>query len=375
MIILSVNAILQGQGYTKSETDTLLATKQDTLTFDSAPGFGSLNPVRSDGIYKTRAPIYGLGKNLLRNWYFIGGGSQQASGSTAAFPINTRGIPSGTTSTTTSSTYFIDGWKTRSTPLSATITNNGIQITSTGTGDDAGKAGALLQYIENPSILLGKVVTLSALTNSGDKLYYGTSDPISIPSQTGGLLTISTQSGMINLNISGSNSATPGVIWVDIRANAGSTETFRAVKLELGTQQTLVHNEGTSNTPVWVLNEIPNFHEELARCSLSTADSDDILANGAWANLGLGTQLSYQISYSDISNLPPVTGWFNINSNATGRPSETDVSSGGVIEQIVRGSSFRYQKYYEFKNKKIFERITYNGTSGWTAWTTTHTFS
>lgn len=36
--------------YTKTQTDTLLATKQDTLTFDDTPTSGSVNPVKSAGI-------------------------------------------------------------------------------------------------------------------------------------------------------------------------------------------------------------------------------------------------------------------------------------------------------------------------------------
>lgn len=36
--------------YTKSQTDTLLADKQDTLTFDNVPTSGSTNPVKSAGV-------------------------------------------------------------------------------------------------------------------------------------------------------------------------------------------------------------------------------------------------------------------------------------------------------------------------------------
>ena len=43
-------------------------------------------------------------------------------------------------------------------------------------------------------------------------------------------------------------------------------QTIVAAKLELGSEQTLAHNEGTEESPVWVLNEIPDYGEELARC-------------------------------------------------------------------------------------------------------------
>ena len=43
---------------------------------------------------------------------------------------------------------------------------------------------------------------------------------------------------------------------------AQSADQIKAVKLELGSQQTLAHQENG----VWVLNEIPKFGEQLAAC-------------------------------------------------------------------------------------------------------------
>ena len=43
-------------------------------------------------------------------------------------------------------------------------------------------------------------------------------------------------------------------------------ETIIAVKLEHGSEQTLAHNEGTEENPFWVLNEIPDYGEELRKC-------------------------------------------------------------------------------------------------------------
>ena len=52
-------------------------------------------------------------------------------------------------------------------------------------------------------------------------------------------------------------------------------QTIKAVKLELGSGQTLAHQENG----VWVLNEIPNYEEHLIRCKTSTADPNDTYAN------------------------------------------------------------------------------------------------
>lgn len=41
---------------------------------------------------------------------------------------------------------------------------------------------------------------------------------------------------------------------------------IKAVKLELGSNQTLTHNEGTESNPNWVLNAIPVYSEEFNKC-------------------------------------------------------------------------------------------------------------
>ncbi|MBP5445345.1 MAG: hypothetical protein J6Y28_04150 [Acholeplasmatales bacterium] len=75
-----------------------------------------------------------------------------------------------------------------------------------------------------------------------------------------------------------------GMVDYSLRIKIGTARTMVAVKLELGTEQTLCHNEGTDANPVWVLNEIPNYEEELFKCATSTADSSDTYANKANVN-------------------------------------------------------------------------------------------
>ena len=59
-------------------------------------------------------------------------------------------------------------------------------------------------------------------------------------------------------------------------------KTIRAVKLELGTQQTLAHQENG----VWVLNEIPDYGEQLRRCRryLRPAGYNFIVSNNSAGN-------------------------------------------------------------------------------------------
>ena len=56
----------------KSEMDTALAGKQDTLTFDNAPTDGSNNPVKSDGIYDALAGKQDIFERIsYANWQLL----------------------------------------------------------------------------------------------------------------------------------------------------------------------------------------------------------------------------------------------------------------------------------------------------------------
>ena len=61
--------------------------------------------------------------------------------------------------------------------------------------------------------------------------------------------------------------------------DTNATIKIKAVKLELGPTQTLCHNEGTESSPIWVLNEIPDYETELLRCISSKTDNFDTYSN------------------------------------------------------------------------------------------------
>lgn len=121
-------------------------------------------------------------------------------------PVNQRGV-SGTIS---EAGYFIDRWKLVS--GSVTLTSTGITIN-----------GTISQVLENAA---GTNVTASALTTTGI------------------------------VSVSYDNSSKTFTI-------TGAGQTFVAAKLELGSQQTLAHQDEEGN---WILNEVPNYGEELAKC-------------------------------------------------------------------------------------------------------------
>lgn len=184
----------------------------------------------------SRVSVYGMGKNLLDNAYFVGGGSQLGDG---IFPINQRGQTSYSTDG-----YTIDRWWFN--PYSYgtfTLTSAGLQIAKNGATSSPG----LRQDMEHD--LNGQIVTFTALDDAGN-LYTFTS-------------------GTLDNTVSGwQASRNFGTIWVGIRYISGKWSinvtttgiTLAALKLEIGTQSTLAYPENA----VMVLAALPDFWAEYA---------------------------------------------------------------------------------------------------------------
>ena len=175
-------------------------------------------------------------RNLLDNWYFVGGGSQQGGGQ---FPINQRGNTS-----YSGAVYGIDRWKGANAYGNIAVQSDGLQINSI-----ANAFFAIDQIIENGATNLnGKTVTLSVLLPSGD-----------IVQGSATLNLTGTSQAFIQFNFSGSdgiaqvNASTSGVS-VRLRVQNNKTVKVAAVKLELGSVSTLANDAP------------PCFAEELAKC-------------------------------------------------------------------------------------------------------------
>ena len=166
--------------------------------------------------------------NLLDNWYF-------------GNPVNQRGK---TEHTGNATEYFIDRWKLGGYNQTVTITNSGLHWSTT--------AGIwCTQTIENFDELIGRTLTLSAII---DGVLYSVT----------GVLNESSGIGMQPV----------GHLFVELTHNEKCfrfitynyptpTVTILAAKLELGSQQTLAHQDANGN---WVFNEIPDYGEQLRRC-------------------------------------------------------------------------------------------------------------
>ena len=139
-------------------------------------------------------------RNLLDNWYFVHPVNQPCVQGTV--------IPGGPAGTPV---IFIDRWRLIG---SAAVTEGGVSLN-----------GTLTQTLEQA---VGQAVTATVLTESG------IGELVPVYDDSTRTLTIT-----------------------------ATGQTIRAVKLELGSVQTLAHQDASG---AWVLNEIPDYGQELARC-------------------------------------------------------------------------------------------------------------
>lgn len=229
--------------------------------------------------------------NLLDNAYFVGGGSQRGGGQ---FPINKRGgmIAPATAPYYTDATfstqvgllenpvavvsyagtyaeikldgvsyycylphcipgylgaweYTIDRWK-KTNYGSITLTSSGLVVANNETPHQILEKGL-------SESLYGKTLTFSLLF--GDKLVSGS---FIMPNNINVDMLIGDTDG-VKLFLRGGGDV---LYHVALQNNSGREQTYKAAKLELGDKQTLVHQENG----VLVLNEVPNYQEQLTRC-------------------------------------------------------------------------------------------------------------
>lgn len=183
--------------------------------------------------------------NLLDNWYF-------------GHPVNQRGQTK-----YTSPGHSIDRWwfDKDSNADTISLTNEGIKFSAT---SGATGASSISQRIppEVLTALAGKTVTLSTYgkTDSTQQVLFLVNNQVvgasSAAAIDGVCLTLSTYTFPDVL--------TSASVYIYGRSAPGIGEgTVCAVKLELGDRQTLAHKDASGN---WVLNEIPDYGEQLRRC-------------------------------------------------------------------------------------------------------------
>lgn len=188
--------------------------------------------------------------NLLDNWYF-------------GNPVNQRGQ----TEYTGGNVYTIDRWITLGANSLFSVLDKGVRIARKTDGDK----GRITQSLspELRTALAGKTCTLSVLINSFPKSGYTglfilwdnvALSEVQIKPDSASKL-ISTTFRIPDSMVSANNADYR--VQISTNATGGDSVELAAVKLELGSVQTLAHQDEDGN---WVLNEIPNYAEELAKC-------------------------------------------------------------------------------------------------------------
>ena len=159
--------------------------------------------------------------NLLDNWYF-------------GNPVNQRGQTSWTNPSNWQ--YAIDRWQITTSSVIALV-DGGITITAD-----------FHQGLEKDRLEFGRTYTFSVLSSDGrlgKHTFVLTSDTE---------INVGFGFGYFVCYLSADS------VWFRIY---GDGSTYKAAKLELGSQQTLAHQDANGS---WVLNEIPDYGEQLARC-------------------------------------------------------------------------------------------------------------
>lgn len=221
-------------------------------------------------------PSFGLGQNLLRNAYFVGGGTGRG-----VFPIN----PSGITTYTTSG-YHLPGWYSRQ-AFTINLQSDGMALTFANSSSAKGLNQPLYMFRE---YLAGKMATVSVLVKDFN-LTVVQGESVTYPlyglfrATSAGTNSLMVLGGTLNGNgLFTATGVIPSTILTQSALNFSpcfpynvsyGSVTIVAAKLELGTQQTLAHMENGA----WVLNEQPDYAVEEARCLYAYYSGDDPLEN------------------------------------------------------------------------------------------------
>ena len=176
--------------------------------------------------------------NLLDNWYF-------------GRPVNPRGQTE-----YTGKGYTVDRWKSESDAITTKVISGGITISTTA---ESG-ATELREYLEYV-IPAGTMITISAIVSKTAASKNGVVRVAYTDNQVGLQANLPDRVMDYEL-VTVSRKATADVKAFVFRASNGDGYTVHAAKIELGSTQTLAHREGDK----WVLNEIPDYGEQLRRC-------------------------------------------------------------------------------------------------------------
>lgn len=189
-------------------------------------------------------PKFTVNPNLLDNGYF-------------GNPVNQRGLTE-----YTGAGYTVDRWiQAFDGTMTSTLTDDGIKITAGNDGTYKNFEQVLPDIPTNSTFTLSFLVDNYAFVN---QIYTGLGHS---------KFDIEIEDNLISLTFK-TGSSISGRKSIGIQVKVGKTATILAVKLELGSTQTLAHLENGN----WVLNEIPKYEDVLSNCqryTFNVVNSDD----------------------------------------------------------------------------------------------------
>lgn len=298
----------------------------------------------------SRVPVYGLGKNLLDNAYFVGGGSQLGDG---VFPINQRG------QTSYSGTgYGIDRWKQVWPGIQQVVRSDCLRMTAV----SAVSTGNLVFcYFYCPKLPAG-TYTLSFLVKeaTGSGSWYYSSNASSGYGNVGNVKMLS---GLVTKTFiaTGNETSQSFYLWHQNALAVGDHLDIIAAKLECGSEQTLAHQENNA----WVLNEIPDYGEELRKCQRYYFDTGANstqgqvfigLSNASGQVLSIMIPVPVSMNESNAMTITGIIGWVRGEGGAIGGYSlqSTTVLYKNAILIGVNASYGAMRTYGAYFTKLIF---------------------
>ena len=234
-------------GFGVQASNAKLATTEDKLPNPNALAITSgSNSVTYDGSTAKSIDIpVGCNANLLRNGTFADG-----------CIVNQRGKTS-----YAGTGYGVDMWYTTGATLSVDVTAEGVKLYKNAASANPAWAQAL-----ETDAAVGQTVTVSML-------YKGSGEGASLRvAQSGGIVTLSNVSDWTLVQKtfalekwSVGTLQDRAIVAIQCFENMAANQGLyiKAIKLELGEQQTLAHQNGDG---AWVLNELPGYGGELLRC-------------------------------------------------------------------------------------------------------------
>ena len=258
-------------------------------------------------------------ENLLDNWYFVGGGSQQGGGQ---FPINQRGQTS-----YSGNGYGIDRWRS-SKDGNVTINSDGISLSLS--EDPAYFSNTYDVNFANR--LVGKTITVSALVNGNKLLCASGVVPTHNPNAEQQVCS-SYLSGNTGVRVYFRQKD----FIVQFRIDAGDTLDIQAVKLEIGYLSTLARKDESGS---WVLNDPPpNFQQELAKCQryYIALNGFGWIGSGQTDVGGVSGQFFIPLPVTMRKVVPTIAGNFRVY-NSSNNIQVTNVAATGSSSNGINGT-------------------------------------